>query len=156
MVEFINCIVNNLKEIPEFNHVQIWNSQFDYLEEGGSYSFPFPCVFVEIITDEFGQLGNNYQGGDVSVNIHLGNDFYNGCGFDDNLDIYTLRDLAVKKLNMLKTPLSGVMFKISETPDYNHSNVYHYIIQYKCHIIDDTAVNKDILTTPPTALIINK
>jgi hypothetical protein len=119
------------------------------LEDGGSYSFPFPCAFVEIGTDEFGQLGSNFQGIDIDVKIHIGNDYYNGAQFDDNLNIFALRDLAVKKLNMFKPTSSGNLVKVTETQDYNHSNVYHYILQYKTHYIDQTAVQADNLTTPP-------
>lgn len=152
MVDFINALVTKLKTVPGIKHAQIYNTQFDYLENGGGYSFPFPCAFVEVLHDDFRQLGSGYQGIDLDVIIHLGVDFYNGSQMDDNLDIFALRAEVVKALNFYKHPQSGPMLKLSESQDLQHTNVYHYSIRYKTHFIDTTAVATDILTTPPTNL----
>lgn len=154
MVEFINSLVTALKAVPGIQHAQIYNSQFDYLDEGGSWAFPFPCAFVEVNAEDFGQLGGSYQGVDLDVKIHIGVDHYNGAQFDDNLDIFALRADVVKALNLFKHTHTGHMLKVSEQQDYNHSNVYHYVIGYKVHYIDTTAVPTEYTTTPPTNLII--
>lgn len=155
MVNVINEIVAQLRAIPELKLVTIWNNQFAYMEDGEIYSFPMPCAFVEVSADSFEQLGNRYQATDIIVKIHIGQDFYNGTNIDENLTIFVLRDLIVRKLSLFKPTTAGAMVKTSEKQDFEHSNVYHYEIDFKTHYIDNTNVNADILTTPPTALQIN-
>ena len=156
MVNVINEIISQLREIPEFNLVSIWNNQFNYMDEGEIYSFPMPCAFVEISADDFEILGDNYQATDLNVKIHIGNDFYNGSNIDENLAIFVLRDLVIKKLTYFTPVFSGQFYRKSEKQDFNHSNVYHYEIDFKTHYVDSTAVRPKILSTPPTALQINK
>ena len=159
MVAFIRPLIERLKDIKELAHVQIWNSQFDYIDEGQGYSFPFPCAFVEVTPNEdIGSLGSGFQGSDLTIKIHLGSDFYNGFGgdvIDDNFNIFALRETVSQALFGFKTSTSGAMFKINEEQDFNHSNVYHYVMTYKVHFIDDTTAKKDLYTTPPTGLNIN-
>lgn len=152
MVNIINEILAQLRAIPELKLVTIWNNQFNYIDSGEIYSFPMPCAFVEVSADGFEQLGGNYQATDLIIKIHIGNDFYNGTNIDENLTIFVLRDLIVKKLSRFKATTSGDFVKISEKQDFEHSNVYHYEIDFKTHYVDNTAVNADILTTPPLAL----
>lgn len=156
MVNVINEIVARLRTIPELKLVTIWNNQFNYIENGEIYSFPMPCAFVEVSADAFEDLGNNYQATDIVVKIHIGQDFYNGSNIDENLTIFVLRDLIVKKLSRFKPTTAGDLVKISERQDFQHSNVYHYEIDFKTHYIDNTNVSAETLTAPPTTLQINK
>jgi hypothetical protein len=156
MVAVINEIVAKLRTIPELKLVTIWNNQFEYMENGEMYSFPFPCAFVEVGADAFEQLGSNYQATDLTIKIHIGQDFYNGANIDENLTIFVLRDLVNSKLSRFKPTTAGDLVKIGETQDFQHSNVYHYEMTFKTHYIDNTNVSAEILTTPPTALQINK
>lgn len=156
MVNVINQIVAQLRTITDFKLVTIWNNQFDYMENGEIYSFPFPCAFLEVSADGFDQLGNNYQSTDLTIKVHIGQDFYNGSNIDENLSIFVLRDLVVKKLSRFKPSTSGDLVKTNEQQDFQHSNVYHYEVHFKTHYIDDTNANIEILKTPPTALQINK
>lgn len=156
MVNVINEILTQLRTISELKLVTIWNNQFEYIENGEIYSFPLPCVFVEVSADSFEQLGNGYQATDINIKIHIGQDFYNGANIDENLTIFVLRDLVVKKLSLFKPTTSGAFVKISEKQDFQHSNVYHYEIDFKTHYIDNTNATVETFKTPPTALQINK
>ena len=156
MVNVINEIVTQLRAITELKFVTIWNNQFSYIENGEIYSFPMPCAFVEVSADGFEDLGNKYQATDIIIKIHIGQDFYNGTNIDENLSIFVLRDLVVKKLSHFKPSTAGSLTKISEKQDFQHSNIYHYEIDFKTHYIDNTDVDADILTAPPLALQINK
>ena len=140
MGDLVLELMTQLRLIPELQFVTIWNNQFDYIEDGKTYSFPFPCAFVEIISDNFGQLGNRYQGVDVQVKIHLGQEFYNGSNMDENLTIYSLRDKVVQNLSLYKASKTGPFTKINEQQDYDHNNIYHYELTYAAHWIDDAAV----------------
>jgi hypothetical protein len=155
MVNVINEVIAQLRAIPEFKLVTIWNNQFDYMENGEIYSFPMPCAFVEINADGFEQLGNNFQAIDINIKVHIGQDFYNGTNIDENLAIFVLRDLVVKKLSRFKPATSGELVKTNERQDFQHSNVYHYEIDFKTHYVDETAVKAEIYTAPPINLQIN-
>jgi hypothetical protein len=156
MVNVINEIVTQLRTITELKLVTIWNNQFNYMDDGEIYSFPFPCAFVEISAEGFEQLGNNYQATDIVVKVHIGNDFYNGSNIDENLTIFVLRDLVVKKLSRFKPTTAGDLVKKSEKQDFQHSNVYHYEIDFITHYVDTTNATIDTIKAPPTALQINK
>lgn len=156
MVETINEIIAQLRTIPELKLVTIWNNQFNYIDSGEIYSFPMPCAFLEINENGYEQLGNGYQATDLILKIHIGQDFYNGSNIDENLTIFVLRDLIVKKLSLFKPTTAGALVKISEKQDFEHSNVYHYEIEFRTHYIDITNASVEILTTPPTVLEINK
>lgn len=155
MVDVINEIVARLRTIPELKLVTIWNNQFNYMDGGEIYSFPMPCAFLEVSGDGFEQLGSGYQATDLIFKIHIGQDFYNGSNIDENLTIFVLRDLVVKKLSLFKPTTAGALVKISEKQDFEHSNVYHYELEFKAHYVDTTNASVEILTTPPTALQIN-
>ena len=96
MGNLVSALLTKLKTLSILQTVLIWNNQFDYIEDGASYTFAMPCAFVEVIAEQFGDLGGGNQGVDLDVNIHLGLDFYNGANIDDNTNIFTLRDLVVK------------------------------------------------------------
>lgn len=152
MVNVINEVIAKLRTIPELKLVTIWNNQFSYMDDGEIYSFPMPCAFVEVNADNFEQLGNNFQASDINIKIHIGQDFYNGSNIDENLTIFVLRDLVVKKLSRFKPTTACDLVKTSEKQDFQHTNVYHYEIDFKTHYVDNTNVSVETLTVPPLAL----
>lgn len=151
MGALISSILALLREIPELKFCTIWNNQFAYMEDGGSYSFPTPCAFAELTLEDNGQIGGLNQGSDFTLTVHIGQNMINGSLMDENLTIFDLRDLVVKKLS-----LSGLMTKQSETQDFNHSNIYHYQIVFKAHWIDTTAAPTEYWSGVPTNLIVTK
>jgi hypothetical protein len=155
MGDLINQILNELKALNTFQFVTIWNNQFNFMEDGASYSIPFPNAFVEVNTDNTEDISMNYQASDIEIKIHIGQDFYNGSNIDENFSIFDLRDLIVAKLSSFKTTTSGIFRKINETQDFEHSNVYHYVITFKTHWVDSTAVSQQYYTTTTPKLIIN-
>lgn len=156
MGDLINEILNKLKLITTFQTVLIWNNQFQYIEDGSSYSFAMPCVFVEIQTNNTQDLSGSYQGSDIDVIIHIGQDFYNGANMEQNTTIFDLRDLVIKSLSHFKPTTASLFKKTSEEQDFEHTNVYHYKITYKTHWIDNTAVPTTTFSTPPTQLTITR
>lgn len=149
MGDLINEILVKLKLITELQFVTVWNNQFEYIKDGGSYSFPMPCSFIEVQSDNLEQLSMNYQGSDLDIVIHIGQNVLNSELLDENLTIFVLRDLVVKSLCNFKPTTSSQLVKISEEQDFDHANVYHYKITFTTHWIDDTAVTQQYLTTPP-------
>jgi hypothetical protein len=148
-----------LSEITNFLHVNTWNNQFAYLDEGGNYAFAFPCAFIEIVAPEiWQQLLGGYKQGDVDIKIHIGQVLYDDQqgNFEQNLDIYTLRDLVHAKFSLWKPATGGPVTLVDEAQDYDHTNVYHYVITLRTGFIDDTGsldANAGYITKdPPTDL----
>jgi hypothetical protein len=149
----INEILARLKLILELQTVTVWNNQFNYLENGGDYSFGFPCAFVEVDTIALNQISYGVQGSDLPITIHIGQVDYNGNNISENLTIFTLRDLIVKSFAKFKPTTGSVMVKISEEQDFEHSNFYHYKITFNTHFIDLTTKETEYYTTSnPTTL----
>jgi hypothetical protein len=100
-----------------------------------------PCAFVEVLPQQFSQLGGGYQQSDVDFRIHIGQDQYDaGDGdMEQNTTIFDLRDLVYAALAGYKPTMCGELFKISEEQDYQHSNIYHYIIDFRTGFIDKSA-----------------
>lgn len=149
MGSLINEILARLKLITALQFVTVWNNQFEYMENGESYLFPMPCGFVQIESDNNMDIGGNFQGSDLNITIHLGQNVLNGDLMDENLTIFDLRDLVIKSMATFKPTKTGLMTKISEGQDFDHTNIYHYEIKYKTHFIDDVAVPQQYFTTPP-------
>lgn len=156
MGDLIQEILTQIGLITEFKFSSVWNNQFQYMEEGNTYVFPMPCAFVEIISDNNQDVAGKYQGSDIQINIHIGHEFYNGTQMEQNLSIFDFRDLIVKSFCNFKAGKTGVFIKTSEQQDFEHTNVYHYIVSFKTHFMDDTAAPEYIYTTPPTGLTIDR
>ena len=155
MGDLINEILTKLKALTDLQTVTIWNSQFELIDNGGDFSFAMPCAFVELITGELQDIGNGYQGSDVNLNIHIGQNYFNGDNISENLTIFDLRDLVVKQLFKFQPSKCSIFVKESEEQDFNHSNVYLYILSYKFHWIDNTTVLDETTITNPNLIINN-
>lgn len=130
-------------------HARIWNSQLDFMEDGSGYLFPRPAAFVEVVNDvQYEIMGQGFRNADVSFRIHIIHDFYNNDGtYDQDLGIFDLRDKILANANNPDTPgLSffvptdcSPMICVSETQEYNHKNVYHYILNFVANFTDSKA-----------------
>jgi hypothetical protein len=142
-------------------YTRIWNNQFRLLAEGDTYNFPFPCAFVEILRDHDGDstLGQGIAGYDVRFRIHLGMDFYDaGDGtMEQNLNIFDLKDQVIALLQFYEMSQCGGLQCINEGQDYNHTNLYHYTVDFVCHFIEGAGdqTTDDRTTGPPTGIEID-
>lgn len=148
----VSEILAVLRTITAIKFTSVWNNQFQYMEDGKSYSFPMPCSFVQVENDNSMDIGGKYQGSDLDITIHIGQDVLNGDLMDENLTIFELRDLVIKAFSVFKPTTGGLMVKVSEGQDFDHTNIYHYEIKFKTQWIDNTAVPIEYYSIPPTAL----
>lgn len=137
----ITDIMDKLREIEEIQFVHVYNNQFQLMQDQNVYSFPFPCAFVEIISQPFLQIGGGYQHSDLDIRIHIGHNEYDSAdtNMEQNFNVYSLRDLVVKKLSLYKPSMCSELFKINEQQDYAHSNIYKYIVDFRTGFTDNTA-----------------
>lgn len=139
IAQVYGSLLGKIKEITSLSFVHIWNDQLRQLEEGETYVFPFPNAFVEVIAPtDYAPIGRGYATGELTVRVHIGHEEYDaGNGnFEENVNVFTYRDLVINKLNSFQPTACSSLMKVSETQDYVHTNVYHYIIDFKCAFVD--------------------
>jgi hypothetical protein len=85
----------------------------------------------------FEEIGQNMRSAVLGVNIHLVHEYYNADGtFEQDLEIFDLRDQVTALLSQFKPTGCGLMVSMTEQQDYDHDNVYHYILTYQVDFID--------------------
>jgi hypothetical protein len=144
-------------------HSRVWNNQVEREKSGGSYVYPKPAAFVEIVSPiGWDEIGGNFLQSDLGISIHIVTELYNTEGtLDQNLVVYDLRDQIVALLSQYKPTGCGLMRLMDETPDYDADNVNHYILTFACNFIDSKASPYDpsrgnyIESEPPTGLQVN-
>lgn len=124
--------------VTAVKHSAVWNNQLDRLLTGEGVSFETPAIFVELIYEPSKLLGVAVTQSGVIWRVHI---VYTqldaGDGtLDQNLDVFDTRDSIKVALSRYQpgncTPLRFVGGEL----DYNHNNVYHYVMDFGCTIID--------------------
>lgn len=139
---------------------RIWNNQFKYEEQGKLYDYAKPAAFLEVINNAtYEELGIGFQSCDVGFRVHLIHEYYNAdTTFEQDLKIFDLRDQVVTLLSHYQPTACGPLVRTSEQQEYDHDNIYHYIIDFITNFTDskgsayDPATGKYINSTPPTNL----
>lgn len=132
-------LLAKVKQLTAFKFVQIWNNQLQQLADGSTYSFPMPCAFIEILTPtNYLPLGGGYSVSDLVIRIHIGHEEYDaGNGnFEQNTNVFTLRDAIIGHLNNYQPVACSSLMKGAELQDFEHTNIYHYIVEFKTAFID--------------------
>lgn len=146
-----------------YMYSRIWNNQVDREKEGETYVYPKPAAFVEVASPAtFQEIGGNYRTTDLGFNIHLVHEYYNQDGtFEQDLVIFDLRDQVIAALSQYRPTGCSQLVATGETQDFDHDNVYHYVLSFVCNFIDSKGSPYDIgrgiytESTPPTDLQLN-
>lgn len=139
-------------------YARVWNNQVLFEAEGDNYAFPKPAAFVEVINNAtYEEIGGGYASCDIVFRIHLVHEYYNQDGtFEQDLEIFDLRDQLIGLLNHYKPTGCGLLVRMAEAQQYDHANVYEYLIDFGCNFTDSTGSDDDrglfITKEPPTGL----
>ena len=142
---------------------RVWNNQLTSERDAKIYDYPKPAAFVEFITPvTFTEMGGNFGNADIGVNVHLIHEYYNADGtFEQDLLVFDLRDKIVALLSQFKPTACGLMVRVNEQQDFDHDNLYHYIVGFAVNFVDsksspyDPAAGKYIDSAVPTSLQLN-
>lgn len=152
-------VITKLRTIPGLKVVRMFNDQFNRLQTGEENPIDFPSVFIEILSPAaYKEIGGGLSAGDLTWRIHIADQELDaGSGnMDQNLKVYDLRDKVHKALNLFRPSGSSHFQKSTETADYSHKGVYHYIIDYRSELIESSgAPTGFIIKQPPTDLTID-
>jgi hypothetical protein len=155
-------IMTRLTTLAALRTVRIWNNQVEYENTGKLYDFAKPAVFLEVINNvQYNQLGEGYQSADVGWRMHLVHEFFDAQDgtFEQDLMVFDIRDSIVTLMSFYEPTGCGPLTRTSETQDYAHDMIYHYIIDFVCNFTDSKGSKYDqgkyIDKTPPTDLEID-
>lgn len=136
MKQFLIDIKNRLNEIESVKYVQIFNNQIDRLESGDSISFALPAVFIEVTPQSIEQAGRYDEVYNLQVNIHILHEFYNGSNFDENLDVFDVKQEVYKSLKNFQGTGGSSWTRVNEIQDFDHNQLYHFIQTYQTTYVD--------------------
>lgn len=107
-LEFISNIPDDytelrkrLEALPEFEHIDLWHNQVDYLSE--EHPFPTPAIFFEFNTLQVDDAGELVQNTDLQIDIHV---YWET--FSDTYQGARMQEEALQYLDLLL--LVGLMF----------------------------------------------
>lgn len=127
-------------------YVRIWNNQLAYDLEGQGNSFQKPAFFVEVLNDAvYENIGEYFRSADLSFRIHIIHEFYDAQDGTNEQDlvVFALRDKLVANLSGHRLTACGPLNPVVEVQDYEHKNLYHYIIDFVCNFTDSKGSKYD-------------
>lgn len=154
-------ILTRMLTVPGVKHVNIWNNQIKDEDKGDLYNFLKPALFLEQIPHPaYEEMGLGLQSADMGWRIHIAHEFYDDQqgNFERNMAVIFFRDDVIATLSHFWPTASGPLVKKTEAQDPNHTNIYHYVIDFVSNFIDskgspyDESAGKHIDSVPPTAL----
>ena len=153
-----------------FQLVRIWNDQVRREADGkqmdgvSGYVFEKPACFLEMVPEASMHFTDNVTFTDICWKMHIV-DYELDAGDDENMDqnlnVFGHRDLLVQYMAAFAPTNCSTMFKTDERQDYEHTGVYHYIVDMKSGLTDTKASVLDpdqvrvIYKQPPTNLELN-
>src|SRR6202008_3517162 len=112
--------------------------------------------FVELSNPtKYTRIGNSMDESDLIWHIHIIHDYYDTgdeTAMEQDLTIFDLRDKVVALLSNYKPTACSSLLRISEDQDYEHNNVYHYIIEFTYSYMDSAGSPFD----PAAAVYVEK
>jgi len=139
-------LLNKLKELNRFQVIFVYNKQIDRAR-AGIIKFNTPACFVQIIQGKINNLGSKLQGSDLDIRFHIVDgqiDAADGT-YDQNLEVFDLRNQIRKTFIGYQPTGCGPISTDDEMQEYNHTILYHMVLKYKCHFIDNSAYDEIIL-----------
>lgn len=138
LTKLSNLIVVNQDHQSVNLYTRVWNNQIRYLREGNLYEWQRPAAFVELVSPiQFDNLSSGIRTAELSIKIHLVHDFYNIDGsFEQDLTIFDLRDQVLLSFIDYVPTGCGTFLCVSESQDYDHDNLYHYILEFTANYRD--------------------
>lgn len=121
-------------------NVMLWNNQIERKIQGNGYVYSTPALFLEVVPSQGGMIGNGATAYDLVYNVHIESELYNvEDELDKNIVVLDLRAKVLRAMNNFKPDACSPLFLSNETPDYNHTNITHYILSFSSHLVEITA-----------------
>lgn len=150
IVDPIKDLLTLLTTIPVKNgdgnivplYTRVWNTQLQYEIAGQTYNGPKPAAFIEVPNGlAYNQLGGGVQSVDLTFRVHIIHEQFDAQDgtMEQDLNVFTLRNTVMRLLCASRLTNCGPTTHKSDTQDFTHTNLYHFVSDYVCHFIDTTA-----------------
>lgn len=154
---FLDIQAQLIAEVPELLHTALYNNQIAYMnrEQGVEESFALPAGLIEFVNDNVPRsIGNGVQIYEpLVVRIYtIMQQLDSGTGTQNqNLDIFALKNKVYLALQNWHTEGSGTFDRTGEKQDYDHNNLYVWIMEFTTSYIDSIAIEpRGRIVKPPT------
>lgn len=146
-------------------YVRIWNNQVRYEKEGKGTVYPKPAAFIEVISPAtYEVMGQYYRNSDLSIRIHMVHEFMDASDgtMEQDLEIFNLRDQVIALLSGFTPAGCGPLNCMVESQEYDHDNIYEYVLDFVCNFTDSKASPLDPASTrytqsvPPLTLEVDE
>ncbi len=122
---------------PLFKKIDVWNNQLRYEKDGIGYSFPTPAIYLEMKQINSKQLGMGVNIVSYDVIFHIiHTQLNNGNLLDRNTQVLNLKDFVKKKFEYYQPAQMGRLGFIRGQQDFEHDNVYHFVMTFKGTLVD--------------------
>ena len=135
------------KELPQIKNVRLFNNQFN--REPVENAVLYPLVYIQIVPQEFRELGCAVQQCDYIVTTHLGFESYK----DEDTFVLKLKQDLFKVVNRFQNEKFSKLLRIAERPNFDHDNVQLYETDYKTTGKDYKDDNRPTIPVNATASI---
>lgn len=134
----IQDILTALTNTAQFSFIAVWNDHVNRLIDGSGYTYACPAAFLELETLEVYNLNAGITHTDYIIRIHIVHQELDAADgtLDQNLNVFDYRDAVKVALTGLKPENFTNLMWYNEFQDYEHSNLYHYIVEFKGGFID--------------------
>ena len=126
--------------LTTIKHIAVYNDQLGLVDDRNSASYDYPAVFIEMVTDiPARSVGNGvqlYEPLDIRIHIvYQQLDSQLGT-LDENLDVLDFKQTVYQNLQGFEPNGASTFFRVSEVQDYQHTNIYHYIVTFRTTYLD--------------------
>ena len=153
----LNVTNQDLQLVPL--NARIFNNQIKRQKEGDIQAVPLPSAFLEVVNNaQYNRLLNGVSESDIVFRIYLTHWFTDAQDgtFDQDLLIFDLRDSIIALLSNYRPTACGNLCLTAEGQDYDHGDVYVYVLEFTTGFIDSKGSPYDVGRTdfinsvPPT------
>lgn len=120
-------------------HVRLWNNQVNLIDNNEQIPFPFPAVFIDFPTIEWIDRGKGTQGSRLLVRLHLIYESFHTSENEEDLAVFDFREEVYLAVQDYKPSFSGKLMRLQEETDTQHTNMYHWIMDFETEYSDNTA-----------------
>ena len=154
LADAINSMLTAIGEIPYswgsaatdrsrptklFQLVRMWNDQVSRELNGTGYTFEKPACFLEIGNRENEMFLQGVNTANYVWRFHIIDaelDAGDEVNMDQNLTVIHFRDAVKQALCGFQPPNCSTLFPVNEEADYQHTDLYHYILDLKSLFTD--------------------
>ncbi|MDD4747138.1 MAG: hypothetical protein PHW19_07640 [Salinivirgaceae bacterium] len=138
--EIYNAIANKLATVTNnngnrvFRHIDLWNTQVEFLEQ--EQPFEMPACFIEITPIQWQQLGRGAQQANIDIALHIVTQwqlptFHNGTYQAAGTEYLDIPNHVWADLHRHSNPAFGTLMRITSHVNHNHAEIIDSVENYR-------------------------